>query len=774
MTDTPAALDFLERWEPGGPWVLTAIRPDRKSIDTATFTDREAAGEWLEEHNGKYNLYFHVNPCTGPLTKKANLSEVAALAWLHVDIDPRAGEDIQEERERALRLLQEPPEGVPRPTVIIFSGGGYQGFWKLADPMPINGDREKAEHAKLYNLQLEVLLGADNCHNVDRIMRLPGTINLPDKKKLAKGRTKTLATLVEFNDSAYPLSTFIPAAPVQTPGDPTFGPTTTVTVSGNVPRLGSVEELSQWEVPDRVKVIIVQGRVPNEPKEGDDSRSAWLFDAVCNLVRCNVPDEVIYSVITDPDFGISESVLEISNTEKYALKQIASAKEFAVDPKLAAMNERYAVISNIGGKCRVVEEVRDPILDRFTLSMQAFTDFRNSYCNQQVAVGSDDKPKFVPLGHWWLTHPKRRQYERVVFSPEVEVPGAYNLWSGFSCEARPGDCSLLLEHLKSIICSGVEEHYNYLLGWMARLVQKPGEPGQVAIVMRGDLGTGKGFFTHQLGSLFGRHYLQISDPKHLVGNFNVHLRDCLLLFGDEAFYAGDKKNESVLKTLITERLLTVEAKGVDAETAANLTHIILASNSRWVVPAGASERRFFVLDVSDQHRQDTHYFGMIAKQMENGGREALLHMLLTHDITDFEVRAVPKTVALNEQKMLSLSPDEEWWYSKLQDGILLSHSTEGPWPENVLKEELLSDYVERMREFNVARRGNPTAFGSFLRKVVPGIRSWQGRRGDQRPYFYAVPRLEVCRAAWETRAGEVDWPEVEQREEELPGEVDPF
>ena len=777
MTDTPAALDFLERWLPGGPWVLTAISPDRKRIDTATFTTKAAAKKWLTKHNGKLNIYFHVNPCTRELTKKAEREDVAALAWLHVDIDPRVGEDIEEERARALRLLQEPPQGVPRPTVIIFSGGGYQGFWKLEDPLPIDGDLERAEDAKRYNLQLELLFGADNCHNVDRIMRLPGTINIPDAKKLRKGRTKTLATLEEFNDNTYPLSMFTPAAPVQAAGGSTFGPATTIQVSGNMPRLDSVDELSQWDVPDRVKVIIVQGRHPDEgPKEGDDSRSAWLFDAVCNLVRCDVPDEVIYSVITDPDFGISASVLEASNTEKYALKQIASAKEFAIDPKLAELNDRFAVIASIGGKCRVVEEIVDPALQRSTLAIQGFLDFRHRYMNEQVDLGTDSKgnPRSQPLGDWWLKHPKRRQYERIVFSPARDVPGAYNLWKGFACDARPGNCSMLLEHIKQILCGGVDEYYNYLMDWMARLVQRPDSPGQVAVVLRGDLGTGKGFFVSHLGSLFGRHYLQISDPKHLVGSFNAHLRDCLLLFGDEAFYAGDKKHESVLKTLITEDLLTIEAKGIDAETAANLTHIILASNNRWVVPAGASERRFFVLDVGDHHKQDSHYFGMIAKQMREGGREALLHNLLTRDISSFEVRSVPKTAALNEQKVLSMAPEEEWWYSKLQDGILLPQSMNGVWPENILKGELLDDFITRMREYNVARRGNPTSLGQFLKRVCPKIRSWQGRRGGQRPYFYAVPPLEKCRAAWQKSFGEVVWTEVEQREEELPTNEDPF
>ena len=107
--DNAAALDFLQCWVASGPWVLTAISPDRTSINTRTFgPDRlEELEVWLTEHNGKNNLYFHVNPTTRELSKKADREDIAALAWLHVDIDPRAGEDLEEEQARALALLRE-------------------------------------------------------------------------------------------------------------------------------------------------------------------------------------------------------------------------------------------------------------------------------------------------------------------------------------------------------------------------------------------------------------------------------------------------------------------------------------------------------------------------------------------------------------------------------------------------------------------------------------------------------------------------------------------
>lgn len=788
--NVPASIEFLKRWQPEGPWYLTAVQIDRKGIQTLTFyphTEKELE-EWLTNHGGKRNIYFHVNTAMHDLSKKAEREDIKEMGWLHVDIDPRVGEDLEEERERALQLLQEPPQGVPKPTVVIFSGGGYQAFWKLQEPIEIEGDLAKAEDAKRYNQQLEVLFGADNCHNIDRIMRLPGTINVPDAKKKKKGRTSTLATLEWFDEGAvYPLSDFTPAPAVQSAADLGFSGGQTVEVSGNIERVADVEELSEWNVPDRIKVIIVQGRHPEEgPKERDDSRSSWLFDCLCGLVRSNVPDDIIFSIVTDPDFGISESVLDKgSNAEKYAIRQMERAKEYAIDPWLQKLNERHAVIRNLGGKCRVVEEVMDHTLGRPRLTRQSFEDIRNSYMNIpiQVAVDKNGNPVFKPLGKWWLEHTHRRQFDSLVFAPGREVPGSYNLWKGFACEARPGDCSLFLEHVLENICNGNEGHYNYLIGWMAQAVQRPDSPGHVAVVLRGKRGTGKGVFTKIFGSLWGRHFLQISDPKHLVGSFNSHLRDCVVLFGDEAFFAGDKKHESVLKTLITEETLAVEAKGVDVEVSPNYVHLVLASNDDWVVPAGEDERRFLVLDVSADKLQNIHYFKKIGEQMANGGREALLHYLMTYDLSEFEVRDVPKTQALAEQKLYSLDATEEWWYSRLVQGHLLPHHE--AWEMEVQKEKVLDDYVEYAKRFNITRRGNSTALGKFLKKLCPNgwpqtyrkeaeIRietgdGWATKKSI-RPYFYKFPTLVECRAKWDEVYGSTEeWPqEKAEQNPEIP------
>ena len=91
------------------------------------------------------------------------------------------------------------------------------------------------------------------------------------------------------------------------------------------------------------------------------------------------------------------------------------------------------------------------------------------------------------------------------------------------------------------------------------------------------------------------------------------------MFADEAFGTNDRAAVAVLKMLITEPEIPIEGKGKDIVTARNFTHMIIASNAEWVVPAGLEERRFCVFDVSEAHMKDTPYFAAIDRQMKNNG-----------------------------------------------------------------------------------------------------------------------------------------------------------
>jgi hypothetical protein len=325
-----------------------------------------------------------------------------------------------------------------------------------------------------------------------------------------------------------------------------------------------------------------------------------------------------------------------------------------LDKLLDKMNAEYSVVK-IGGKTRVMEFELDPSYPGCKVPVfQTLPDFRAFHHKHKVWVVEQGKPKLVGRGKWWLDHSERRQYSGVVYAPGIELgPKVYNLWQGFACEPKEGDCALYLEHMRNNVCAGNEEYYQYLLKKLAYGVQHPDKQGEIAVVLRGKEGTGKGLFVRIFGSLFGPHFKHISQPRHLTGNFNSLQQDCSVLFGDEVFFAGDPRHEGILKALITEPTLQIERKCIDTITAPNRMTIFLSSNSDWVIPAGADARRFFMLNVGDAQKQNTKYFGALLDQMNNGGREALLHTLLNLDITGFRVWDVPQTAALADQKQRS-------------------------------------------------------------------------------------------------------------------------
>ena len=340
--------------------------------------------------------------------------------------------------------------------------------------------------------------------------------------------------------------------------------------------------------------------------------------------------------------------------------------------RVEEMNRKHAVIM-LGGKCVVLNEIIDPTFNRPDITFSSPADFKTHYTNRKVLISNGKgETKAVGIGNLWLEHKNRREYEGIVFSPGKDAPGYYNLYRGFAVSPQKGNWSRNRNHIYEIICGSDDQCDAYLMNWMASGVQRAQNqscirPG-VAVVMRGARGTGKGTFARAYGGIFGSHFLQVTSPNQFIGRFNQHLKDCLVLFADEAFWAGDKTGEGILKALITEPTIRVEPKGKDSFEVRNHVNIIIASNNDWVVPAGIDERRFFVLEVNDGCRQDHAYFKALHDEMNSGGREAMLYDLLNLDITDANLRKVPQTAGLFEQKLLSADSVTKFWFSRLLEG----------------------------------------------------------------------------------------------------------
>jgi len=320
----------------------------------------------------------------------------------------------------------------------------------------------------------------------------------------------------------------------------------------------------------------------------------------------------------------------------------------------------------------------------------------------KVWNGDRGLTKKVSLANEWLEWEGRRSYRSVVFDPKKTPEGAFNLFRGLPIKPVKGSWDKLKSHMFNILCNKNILHFDYLMAWMARPVQDPGgkRPG-VAVVFVGGKGTGKGTLVREYGKLFGEYFSHISSTKGLLGDFNIHIARSIIVFGDEATWAKDHKNESVLKAMITEPLILFTPKGIDSMNMRSHVNLMMAANNRNAVPASFDERRFFVLECQAKDYADTNYFDEIHEELENGGTEAMMYELLHHKI-DIDLSKAPKTEALAGQVEQNMSDTHEFWHNVMERGFLLSDSKNGSpyessagdgyWPKEVFKYELQFEY----------------------------------------------------------------------------------
>lgn len=481
-----------------------------------------------------------------------------------------------------------------------------------------------------------------------------------------------------------------------------------------------------------------------------------------------------------------------ARAERFKNKRLEADDEVA--DLLRKFNRKYMVV-NEAGKLLVYEPALDPVLKRRYYLTYSFEDFQKMHMNQ-FAPMLDRCGRLVreAAGKVWLSHKERRQFiNGVILDPSgkpVEA-GVLNLWQGFGVKPRPGSWRLMRSHILKVNCSGNVEHFDFLMGWMARLVQFPAEQGEVAVIMRGGEGTGKGTLAKALLRILGAHGMAISNAKHLTGNFNEHLRGAVLLFADEAFFAGDRAHVGVLKSLITEPSLTIEAKFRNAMQTPNFVHLMMASNEDWVVPASLDARRFFVLEVSDVHANDHAYFGEIWKEMESGGYEAMLNDLLRHDLSTYNPRRVPVTTGLQTQRQLSLPTSTDWWLSVLHRGYVYKSQLGleeyfDEWHEIVATEVLYKSYEVHAKTKGERHPMTREAFGKFMKEmgckhgrprdivtgehvadVLVGYGGSTARKSElivkERTYGYRIGSLAEARAIFENVTKLTpDWPKEEE------------
>jgi len=308
------SISFLKQLRSNGPWVLPAILPDggAPTITKTVHAAREVEA-FLHEYNGKRNIYYSTNPTKTELTKKASKADIAAIEYPLADLDPADGEASEAAKVRYLAQLE---TFEPKPTAVVDSGNGIQCLWRLTNPIVLP-EEEAVRKAIIEDVEarvkaLMVRLGAKpGTQNIDRILRLPGTTNLPNAKKRKEGRVECPTKLIAFNGASYPLDAF-PQPEQNKPGSPEDG--------GQHERQRDDEAHDKGE--DKLDHTIRTGG------KGFETRSHAVWYVICEMLRRKVPDSAIISTLLYKNNRISDHIYgqKDKDPRKYAEKQIAEAK----------------------------------------------------------------------------------------------------------------------------------------------------------------------------------------------------------------------------------------------------------------------------------------------------------------------------------------------------------------------------------------------------------------------------------------------------------------
>ncbi len=371
-TSIPA--DFLMQLRPSRRWVLTAIAPDEGSPKTITISaqNEDKVNTFIGAYGGKRNLYYSVNPTRTQKKDKASKEDIAAIEYMLADLDPRDDETTEAAKARYLTALE---THKPPPTVIVDSGNGINALFKLAEPIvlpdpttpewkQIVTDVEQRQKALM-----ERLGGIAGTQNIDRILRLPGTTNLPNKVKREKGRVECQTSLIQFNGVTCKLKDFPP--PTASSKQPNSKP-------------GKNGSIDAMPISPRLKNLIRDIQDPEHPYV---SRSEQVFAVLIGMARAGVNDEQIEQIFLDPTYPISAHILEQPKPQEYLARQIVKAREAATDPDVARLNKTYALVI-VGDKTAILKEQEDGGFPLLTPS--AFTQW---YANHFVTSGD----KVIPL-----------------------------------------------------------------------------------------------------------------------------------------------------------------------------------------------------------------------------------------------------------------------------------------------------------------------------------------------------------------------------------------
>lgn len=362
----------------------------------------------------------------------------------------------------------------------------------------------------------------------------------------------------------------------------------------------------------------------------------------------------------------------------------------------------------------------------------------------------------------FLVNPNTHLYNAVAFSPLTTPSSTLNYWIAPSIKPVEGDWFIIQKFIHTVICNNNVALNDYLIRYLAHMLQHPEEKPGIMIVFLSGQGCGKGTFYKLLGRIWQRTTLLVSDINEVIGQFNAALERNYVVCMDEALFAGDKKSLDKLKSLVTEPKCRIEQKHQPSRSIDSYHRFFASSNHDHFVHVDKDDRRFLFIRVSSVHKQDQHYFDAVNDALNDDAViAAMIHDLANLDLTDFNIRKRPLTEEHLSQRLQSLNGFERYWYEVLQSGLFSSFN-EWDKPMFISTTNLIGRYKDYDKN---AGRYNPIQqqhIASTLKTLCPSAIQTRKKLNNLQERGYDLPGIKLARKEFEIMLGmAVEWEELD-------------
>ena len=111
-----------------------------------------------------------------------------------------------------------------------------------------------------------------------------------------------------------------------------------------------------------------------------------------------------------------------------------------------------------------------------------------------------------------------------------------------------------------------------------------------------------------------------------------------------------------MKSLITDRRVEVEQKGLEHIEIENFTNFIFTTNHSNAIPLEADDRRYACFEVSDRYKQNNDYFGNFMDTLDNdeAGNHIYQYFLNYPEEEMINLRKIPSTSIRDDNYVKSL------------------------------------------------------------------------------------------------------------------------